>query len=240
MFYSKVIVARSINKCIPLGDETINSSPVERGRSLMDTQPHPLLHFLVWMKPTSTNVFLQVAKKMWNPQGERSGLYGGCWSVSQPNLWSLSVTRLSVWERALSSKITIPFEQHPGRFYFVARHSTLSYQKTNHTSLLFFACLHFHCWMKTLYTTFTSRAIKKQLCWPVSFHSACPLPYRWQYWYVSTVLPAFARNMFYGGCSVFIWLPLIHQNNYHDITNITKNIYFIWNNSNFYLCHEWD
>ena len=31
-------------------------------RSLMDTQPHPLLHFLVRMKPTSTNVFLQVAK----------------------------------------------------------------------------------------------------------------------------------------------------------------------------------
>ena len=30
----------------------------------MDPQPHPLLHFLVRMKPTSTNVFLQVAKYM--------------------------------------------------------------------------------------------------------------------------------------------------------------------------------
>ena len=62
-FHSKVI-ARSVNTFIPLGDETINSSLVERGRSLMDPQPHPLLHFLVRMKPTSTNVFLQIAKNV--------------------------------------------------------------------------------------------------------------------------------------------------------------------------------
>ena len=61
--YSKVI-ARSVNTFIPFGDETINSSFVERGRSLMDPQPHSLLHFLVRMKPTSTNVFLQVAKNV--------------------------------------------------------------------------------------------------------------------------------------------------------------------------------
>ena len=61
LFYSKVI-GRSVNTFIPLGDESINSSLVERGRSLIDPQPHPLLHFLVKMKPTSTNVFLQVAK----------------------------------------------------------------------------------------------------------------------------------------------------------------------------------
>ena len=30
----------------------------------MDPQPHPLLHFLVWMKPTSINVFLQVTKNV--------------------------------------------------------------------------------------------------------------------------------------------------------------------------------
>ena len=30
----------------------------------MDLQPHPLLHFLVRMKPTSPNVFLQVAKNV--------------------------------------------------------------------------------------------------------------------------------------------------------------------------------
>ena len=45
----KVIVI-SVNTFIPLGDETINSSLVERDRSLMDPQPRPLLHFLVQMK----------------------------------------------------------------------------------------------------------------------------------------------------------------------------------------------
>ena len=30
----------------------------------MDPQPHPLLHFLVWTKPTTTNVFLQDAKNV--------------------------------------------------------------------------------------------------------------------------------------------------------------------------------
>ena len=41
------------------------------------------------------------------------------------------------------------------------------------------------------------------------FHYAYLLSYRWQYRYVTTVLPAFARNVFHGGCSFFIWLPLI-------------------------------
>ena len=63
LLYSEVI-DRSVNTFIPLGEETIHSSLVERGRSLMDPQPHPLLHFLVRMKPTSTNAFLQVAKNM--------------------------------------------------------------------------------------------------------------------------------------------------------------------------------
>ena len=52
---------------------------------------------------------------------------------------------------------------------------------------------------KTLYTMLTPRAIKKQLYGPVCFHYTCLLPYRWQYRYVTTVLPAFARNVFYGG-----------------------------------------
>ena len=42
----------------------MNSSLVQRGRSLMDPQPHPLLHFLIQMNPTSTNVFLQVVKNV--------------------------------------------------------------------------------------------------------------------------------------------------------------------------------
>ena len=63
MFYSNVI-ARSVNTFIPLGDEMINSSLVETGRSLIDPHPHPLLHFLVRMKPMTRNVFLQVAKNV--------------------------------------------------------------------------------------------------------------------------------------------------------------------------------
>ena len=68
------VLLKSVNTFILLEDE--NFGLVERDRSLMDTQPHPLLHFLVRMKPMSTNVFLQVAK-MLKSQGERSGLYGG-------------------------------------------------------------------------------------------------------------------------------------------------------------------
>ena len=142
---------------------------------------------------------------MWKSKGERSGLYGGCWSASQPNLWSLFLTRLAVRGRALSCKRMTPPESIPGRFDFMARRSTIS----NHISLLFFACLHFQCSTNTLYTTLTSRAINKQLRGPVRFHYACLLPYRWQYRHVITVLPAFARNVFYGGCSVSIWLPHI-------------------------------
>ena len=145
---------------------------------------------------------------MWKSQRERFWMYGGCWSVSQPNLWSLSFTRLAVRGWALSCKRMIPSDSIPGRFDFMARRSILSQEETNHISLLFFACPHFQCWTNTLYTTLTSRAIKKQLCGPVRFHYACLLPYRWQYRYVTTVLPAFARNVFYGGWYVYIWLPL--------------------------------
>ena len=71
LFYSEV-TATSVNKFIALGDETINSSLVERGRLLMDPQPHPLLHFLFRMKPTSTNDFLQVAKNVEVTRGKNS------------------------------------------------------------------------------------------------------------------------------------------------------------------------
>ena len=69
LFYSKVI-ARSVNTFIPLGDETFNSSLVERVRSLMDPQPHPFLHFLLRKKQTSTYVFLEVAKKCASHKGK--------------------------------------------------------------------------------------------------------------------------------------------------------------------------
>ena len=63
LFYSKVI-PRSIKTFITLGDEIINSSPVESSSSLMDPQLHPLLVFLLQMKQTSANVFLQVTKNV--------------------------------------------------------------------------------------------------------------------------------------------------------------------------------
>ena len=132
--------------------------------------------------------------KMCKSQGERSRLYGGYWSVSQPNLWSLSLTKLAVWGRALSCKRMIPSDSIPGCFDFMASRSTLSHQETNHTSLLFFACIHFQYWANALYTTLTSRAINKQLCGPVRFHYACLLPYRWQYRYVTTLFARFCEE----------------------------------------------
>ena len=42
---------------MPLGDEEINSSLVEIGRSLIDP-PHPFLHFLARMKPTDVHEWL--------------------------------------------------------------------------------------------------------------------------------------------------------------------------------------
>ena len=246
MFYSKVI-ATSVNTFIPLGDETINSSLVERGRSLMYPQPHPLLHFLVRMKQTSPNVLIQVAKNVEVTRG-KIWVYGGYWNISQPDLWSLGYPSpgwqygdrhyrakgwfcltafqgiLTLWNVSAPSatkKWTTPLcssllasissagrthftlhsppafwlygtFQHPQlprnephlsallclspfpmldehtlhythlqHFDFMERFSTLSFQEMNHTSLLIFTCLYFQCWMNTLYTTLTSRAIKE-------------------------------------------------------------------------------
>ena len=133
---------------------------------------------------------------MWKSQGERSGLYGGCWSVSQPNLWNVSLTKLAVWIRAFSCKRLISSDNIPRRFDFMASRRNLNHQETNHTSLLFFVYLHFQCLTNTLYTTHTSKAIEKQLCGLVRFHYACLLPYRWLYRYVTTVLPYFAIMFF--------------------------------------------
>ena len=206
LFYSKVI-ARNVNTFIPLGDETNNFSLVERGTSLMDPQPHPRLHFLAeWNQCLRMSFFR--SPKMWKSQGEWSGLYGGCSTVSQPNLWSLSLTGLAVWGQALSFKRMIPSDSIPGRFDFMACRSTLSHQETNHAYLLSFACLHFQCWAHTLYTMLTSRAIKKQLCGSVRFHYACLLPYRWEYRYVTTVLPALWGICFMAGVRFSFDCPL--------------------------------
>ena len=185
---------------MPLGDETINSSLVERVRSRwIHNFTHSCTSSSEWNRRPRMSFFK--LPKMWKLQGERSGLCGGCWSVSQPNLWSLSLTRLTVCGWALLCERMIPSD-------FMTRRSTFSHQETNHTSLLFFACLHFQCWTNILYTMLTSRAIMKQLRGPVRFHYACLLPYRWQYRHITTVLPDFARNVFYGGCSFSFNCPL--------------------------------
>ena len=98
----------------------------------MDSQPHPLLHFLVRMKLTPRMSFFR-SPKMWKSQGERFGLYGGCWSVSQSNLWSLSLTILAICGQELPYKRVIPSNSIPGCFDFMAHHTTLSHQETNHT-----------------------------------------------------------------------------------------------------------
>ena len=155
-------------------DETINSNLVERGGSLLDPQPHPLLHFLNRMNPTSTNVFLQVTK---NVEVTRRKM----WAVRRmlkcfpAKFLKLIPHQIGSMGRALSCKRMIPSDSIPWNFDFMARRSILSHQETNHTALLFFACLHFQCWMNTLYTTLTSRTIKKTTVWTCEF-SQCMSP----------------------------------------------------------------
>ena len=97
LFYSKV-TATSVNTFIPLGDATISSSFVERGRLLMDPQPHPLLLFLVQMKPMSTNVSLQVAKNVEVTRGK-------IWAVRRMlKCFPANLTRLAVWGWAYHAK----------------------------------------------------------------------------------------------------------------------------------------
>ena len=64
--------------------------------------------------------FFRSPVKMWNSQGEKSGLYRGCWSVSQPNLWSLYPTGLAVRGQALSCKQMIPSDSIPGHGHIAA------------------------------------------------------------------------------------------------------------------------
>ena len=146
----------------------------------MDPQPHPLFDFLLRMKPTSTNVFLQTAKNVEVTRGKICAVRRmlKCFSVKSQKLIPKQIG--SIGAGVLSCRRMIPSDSIPGSFDFMARRSTLSHQETNHTILLFFACLNFQCCTNTVYTTLASRAIKKQLCGPVRFHYACLLLYIWQ------------------------------------------------------------
>ena len=78
--------------------------------------------------------------KMWKSQGERFELYGGCCSVSQEYLWSLSLTRLTIWGRALSCKRMIPSDRILGllTLWRVAPSATLKRTTPLSSSLLAF------------------------------------------------------------------------------------------------------
>ena len=135
--------------------------------------------------------------KMWKSQGKRSGLYGGCWSVSQSNHWSLSLTRLAVWGRALSDRRMIPSDSIPGHFDFVASQHAQPPRNETHLSALL--CLPpFPMLNKYIFTTLTSRAIKKQLCGPVRLHYPSLLPYRCQYRYVTSVASFYEEWVLWG------------------------------------------
>ena len=140
-------------------------------------------------------------------QGERSVLYGGCWSVSQPNLCRLSLIRLAVWGRALSSV------RHHSMAFWLCRVFMHSQPTRNEPHLSALLCLPPFPMLDEhpLHYIHLQSNKEKKLCGTVSFHYACLLPYRWQYRYVTTVLPAFAKYVFYGASSVFIWLSLIRS-----------------------------
>ena len=61
-----------------------------------------------------------------------------------------------------------------GGFVFMAGRSTLSHQETNHTSLLFFACLHFQSWTNTLHYAHPE-SNEETIVWTCAF-SLCMSP----------------------------------------------------------------
>ena len=147
--------------------------------SRMNPQPHPLLHYLVRQKPTSTNVCLQVAKNV-------EVIRGKFWAVQSMFVFPTKSLKLishqiGSMETELSSKRMIPSDSIPGYFDFMARRSTLSHQETNHISLFFLVCLHFQFWTNTLYTSLTSRTINNlltctfSLCMSPSLQMAVPI-----------------------------------------------------------------
>ena len=135
---------------------------------------HNLTHSCIssteWIRRPRMSFFR--SPKTWKSRGERCGLYGGCWNVSQPNFWNLSLTRLAVWDGRYHAKEWF----RPTAFHeILTLWRVAASSETNHTALLFFACLHFQCCMNTLYTTLTSRTIKKTTVWTCEF-SQCMSP----------------------------------------------------------------
>ena len=161
----------------------------------MGPQPHPLLHFLVRMKPTSTNVFFSGRQKC----ESHNVKYLGCKEDVEVFLSQISDAHpLPDWQYGYRPKEWIS----PTAFQGVLtlwRVSAPSATKTNHTSLLFFVCLHFQCWTNTPLHYAHIQSNKETTVCTREFYYACLLVYRWQYRYVITLLPVFARNVFIAG-----------------------------------------
>ena len=192
---------------IPQCDETINSSLVEIDRSLMDPQPHPLLHFFVWMKPTSTNVFVQVAKNV---------------EVARWKIWD--VWRMLKCFPAKSKKF-IPhlirsmgtgvimkkndsIRQHSRTLwlYGVLQHPQPPRNEPHLSDLLCLSQLPMLYEHTLHYSHLQSN--RKTNVWTCAF-SLCMSPILHVGVSIhNNMLPAFARNVFYGECSA-IWLSLI-------------------------------
>ena len=176
----------------------------------MDPQSHPLMHFLVRMKQTSTNVFLRVAKNLEVTRGKIWAVRGKMKCFPAKSLKLIPHQIGSMRMGIIMQKDDSVREHSMAVWLYGASQYPHPPRNEPHLSALLclppFPMLDEH----TLhYAHLTSRAMKKQLYGPVLFHYACLILYRWQYRYVTTVLSAFARNVFYSGCSSFIWLPLI-------------------------------
>lgn len=63
MFNSKLIVTRN-NIFILLRDKKINSSLIEGGKSVTNSQPLSLLHIFIQINAMSINVILQITENM--------------------------------------------------------------------------------------------------------------------------------------------------------------------------------
>ena len=138
----------------------------------MDPQLHPHLHFLVRMKPTSRNVFLQVTKNV---------------EVTRRKIWV--VRRVLKCFPAKSLKL-IPHliggmgtgvimqkddsVRHLSRAFWLYGASQHPQRPRNEPHLSALLCLPpFRMLDEHTLHSLTSRAIKKQMCGPVRFQYAC-------------------------------------------------------------------
>ena len=193
-----------------MADETINFSLVESGRSLMGTQPHPLLHFLVRMKPTSTSVFLQVAKNVEVTRGK-------IWTVRRMlKCFLVKYLKLIPHQIGSMGKGVImqkgdSVRQNSSAFwlYGAPQHPQPPRNGPHLSALL---CLPLFPMLDEHTLHYAHLQSNKETTVWTSALSLCmsPTP-QLTVLIVTTVLPAFARNVFYGGCSVLIWLPVIYK-----------------------------